>query len=234
MKRFLFATIYISLLTIGCVDDIKSIDAADPDIQDTPKPGGEPPPPDYILENSPSFILSYYGMEVLQVIVESDNKLSMFIFGDMKAGYDKIYGNIKNEVLYNELCNYYGDTSYNKDIDYYIGEGYNESYICDIESINITAETDWDDSHPAGTLLNDLVKINGHSYFGFIKNGYADYLDQMFEYTLTDINKNGIYCLAYGVGLGIQFSSLPDNRPVKLHLSVKTSNGDLLTSDINY
>jgi len=233
MKGFFVAITCLSLLAVGCKDDIKGIDDAEPDTSVTP-PLGDPPPPDYIVENSPSFILSYYGMEVLQVIVESDNKLFMFIFGDMKAGYDKIYGNIKNEVLYNELCNYYGDTSYNKDIDYYIEEGYNESYICDIESINITAETDWDDSHPAGTLLNDLVKINGHSYFDFIKNGYADYRGQIFEHPLSDINKNGIKCLAYSVGLGIQFSSLPDNRPVKLHLSVKTSNGDLLTSDINY
>lgn len=232
MKRFLFATIFISLLTIGCGDDIKVIDAADPDAKETPKPG-DPPPPDYIVENSPSFILSYYSMEELQADVQND-KLFMFILGDMQAGYDKIYGNIKNEVLYNELCNYFGDTSYNKDIYYYMGAGYNESYICDIESINITAETDWDDSHPAGTLLNDLVKINGHSYFDYIKNGYADYLDQMFEYTLTDINKNGIYCLAFGIRLRIQFSSLPDNRPIKLHLSVKTSNGDLLTSYVNY
>ena len=232
MKRFLFATIFISLLTIGCGDDIKVIDAADPDAKDTPKPG-DPPPPDYIVENSPSFILSYYSMEELQADVQND-KLFMFILGDMQAGYDKIYGNIKNEVLYNELCNYFGDTSYNKDIYYYMGAGYNESYICDIESINITAETDWDDSHPAGTLLNDLVKINGHSYFDYIKNGYSDYRGQIFEHPLSDINKNGIKCLAYRVGLGIQFSSLPDNRPVKLHLSVKTSNGDLLTSDINY
>lgn len=40
-------------------------------------------------------------------------------------------------------------------------------------SIHITSNNDWDETHPAGTPLDDLFEITMNSFTEFIRNGYA-------------------------------------------------------------
>ena len=42
-----------------------------------------------------------------------------------------------------------------------------------IVSIHITSDADWDETHPAGTPLDDLFKAYIDSYTEYIRNGYA-------------------------------------------------------------
>lgn len=40
-------------------------------------------------------------------------------------------------------------------------------------SIEITSNADWDETHPAGTSLNDLFEITLNSFTEYMRNGYA-------------------------------------------------------------
>lgn len=59
-------------------------------------------------------------------------------------------------------------------------------------SVHLTSDRDWDDGHPAGTCLDNLVLWGVSTYSEFIRSGYQDYTD---TYTAED----GV--LFYGVVL---------------------------------
>ena len=42
----------------------------------------------------------------------------------------------------------------------------------EILSIDVTSNKAWDEAHPAGTLLNDLIELSIFSYADYIDNGY--------------------------------------------------------------
>lgn len=41
-------------------------------------------------------------------------------------------------------------------------------------SMHITSDADWDEEHPAGTLLDDILSVRMYSFAEFIRNGYHD------------------------------------------------------------
>ena len=57
------------------------------------------------------------------------------------------------------------------DTSYYLHIGIIALYI-EILSIDVTSNKAWDEAHPAGTLLNDLIELSIFSYADYIDNGY--------------------------------------------------------------
>lgn len=49
---------------------------------------------------------------------------------------------------------------------------YNIASFADILSIDVTTETAWDDAHPAGASLNDIIVFSGTSFRDYILGGY--------------------------------------------------------------
>ncbi len=71
----------------------------------------------------------------------------------------------------------------------------------DLLSINVTSNADFDEQHPAGSSLNDVVQFIAYSPITFIKSGYqytapeSDYLERWKEEKLL-INKQLSQCTA--------------------------------------
>jgi hypothetical protein len=69
---------------------------------------------------------------------------------------------------FKELAIKNNDTCFNRD-------GVFGSCLADpVESINIVSDSDYDDAHPAGTSLNDIIFIEFRSATEFVESGYTD------------------------------------------------------------
>jgi hypothetical protein len=62
----------------------------------------------------------------------------------------------------------------NKDTSFYRDGSFGSCLADPVEFINIVSDSDYDDVHPAGTSLNDIIYIGFRSATEFVKSGYAD------------------------------------------------------------
>lgn len=84
------------------------------------------------------------------------------------------------KLIFDSLAAKHCDTTFNAPVfmnDMMMtGYGYyhvdNGASMADIVGIEITSDQAWDDKHPAGSSLNDIVLYLGKSLFPYIKNGY--------------------------------------------------------------
>lgn len=79
----------------------------------------------------------------------------------------------EDAVLFNELSQKYGDTSYKEIVEiHHIPLPYRSSFSESIANITITSNVDIDEQHPAGSSLNDMFLFFSSSPDQYIKNGY--------------------------------------------------------------
>ncbi len=77
---------------------------------------------------------------------------------------------------YGDLCFWRKEHSPGAIVEYHSSGGLGE-YITDI---NIVTIDDFDENHPAGSSLNDIMEFEWQSDYGFVQSGYKDYDCQRF------------------------------------------------------
>lgn len=87
---------------------------------------------------------------------------------------------LDNQDVFNAYCSRHNDTSFNKDCLFFENAHPDELVYCtnkyvgfDIESIIVTSDSDFDDTHPSGTPLNDIIRFEGLSIMPYISSGYT-------------------------------------------------------------
>lgn len=104
-----------------------------------------------------------------------------------------------DKARYEALAKKYGDIGYNRKTSI----GREGAISVAIDSISVVSDVDIDASHPKGTELSDIVKLNTRSHYLFIKSGYKETNDQytdkdkfISEYTKEDLtllfNRHGL------------------------------------------
>ena len=82
-------------------------------------------------------------------------------------------------VRFRRLAEHNGDTSFNRWIDHWAEPGtwpYTvEAWADNFQSMHVTSDADWDEAHPAGTPLDDILRIKIETYAEFIRSGYQMY-----------------------------------------------------------
>lgn len=73
-----------------------------------------------------------------------------------------------------ELSELYGDTSFNAWLIHDVVMTGSRSWAFPFEELSIVSDDDYDENHPAGTPLDDIVEIKYDSYRPFIESGYKD------------------------------------------------------------
>lgn len=88
----------------------------------------------------------------------------------------------REKERYDSLCAVYNDLSYNRHIRYiaFPDEGY--YYGGRIDDISVVSDTDFDAAHPAGTHLNDIVRLLSASPLEFLMSNYTKTYDWNTEY----------------------------------------------------
>lgn len=72
---------------------------------------------------------------------------------------------------YLEIAERNGDMSYNRFADY--AWEFRTAYADNFASMHLTSDKEWDQAHPAGSSLDDLIWVKGACYGPFIRNGYT-------------------------------------------------------------
>lgn len=122
---------------------------------------------------SQSFVLAYFQMENenFQVSQLDSASVVMYTKEATMIGNWKSIGKAKKR--YTSLAEKYGDVSYNREISVYHGLYINIVVDIDIKNIQVVSNNDYDERHPAGSDLSDMVNYIGASPYRFIQNNYA-------------------------------------------------------------
>lgn len=122
---------------------------------------------------SQSFVLAYFQMENenFQVSQLDSASVVMYTKEATMIGNWKSIGKVKKR--YTALAEKYGDVSYNREISVYHEHYINPVVDIDIKNIQVVSNNDYDERHPAGSDLSDMIKYIGASPYRFIQNNYA-------------------------------------------------------------
>ena len=79
----------------------------------------------------------------------------------------------EDKAWFDRICHENGDFTYSRKVRLMYGMPGIIAYTPDIVSIDVCCEDDFDDSHPAGSSLNDYIKIKYRSVWSYIAAGYT-------------------------------------------------------------
>lgn len=122
---------------------------------------------------SQSFVLAYFQMENenFQVSQLDSASVVMYTKEATMIGNWKSIGKAKKR--YTALSEKYGDVSYNRHISVDHELYINPVVDIDIQNIQVVSNNDYDERHPAGSDLSDIINFIGASPYRFIQNNYA-------------------------------------------------------------
>lgn len=110
------------------------------------------------------------GEMVLKIYYEVE--ISISFRGEGGLGNYKSTGALKES--YDALCEKHNDMTFLRETVTWGPSGPREVYLLGVDflSIDITSDSDFDDEHPAGSSLGDIVKLNSYSLKPYIDSGY--------------------------------------------------------------
>ena len=140
-------------------------------------------------EKCPSYVVCYVNLESVRLSVDCFDGRCVFI----EPGFhvDVVYGlhsSGAEKEKYDQLCIKHNDLSYNQD-HIIIGDPPRDyesvtHFECDFTKITVTTDKDFDETHPAGTDLSDVVRFMSWSPCKYILSGYSDY----YHYDKSDVS----------------------------------------------
>ena len=136
----------------------------------------------------PSYVVCYVDLESIELTVEPSNPQCILL--NARNDFSKtcsLHSTGAEKERYDQLCQKHKDVSYNQkrsiggvlDIE---SVTYND---CDFTEITVTADKDFDESHPAGTNLSDIVRFMTWSPYRYILSGYSKY----YHYDRSDVSE---------------------------------------------
>ncbi|MBR4439939.1 MAG: hypothetical protein IKS00_00165 [Bacteroidales bacterium] len=107
-------------------------------------------------------IESFIFCNNIKLFSDNDNNIAVVLTGTSVE---------EGDVRFNLLTQKYGDTSYKG---YNGAPGYHRIVIADtITSVSIKCDNDFDNNHPVGSELGDIVSLHVYSLYKYIKSGYS-------------------------------------------------------------
>lgn len=121
-----------------------------------------------------SFIFSYYEPQEVYLFETPSGNIVINYAKTNTVCDRKSKG--RQKELYDSLCRAHNDMSYNKEIMYFPSpssmDGVVEMSINNVVKIDVTSNADFDETHPAGTSLNDIIRFMGMSVSRFLESNY--------------------------------------------------------------
>jgi hypothetical protein len=144
--------------------------------------------PVYEMVKCPSYVVYYTDLSA--IYVESISTSSQCVVLNAVMNTSKSYGLHsvgEAKERYNQLCIKHHDLSYNKYRK--IGKGSDVESVTygasDFSNITVIADKDFDNMHPAGTNLSDIVRFMSWSPYKYILSGYSKY----YHYDKSDVSE---------------------------------------------
>lgn len=143
--------------------------------------------PRYRMTKCPSYVVCYEGPGIIYVAAEPTNPQCIIIRAGIGNSYCGLHSEGADKDRYNQLCQKHNDLSYNQ----YrlIGEFLDEESVtyldCDFSEITVTADKDFDTTHPVGANLSDVVRFMSWSPYRYITSGYSKF----YHYDKADVSE---------------------------------------------
>lgn len=122
-----------------------------------------------------------------------------------------------SKELYKKYVYYFNDLGYRADYQNCLFGCDDDNYdpwkyccVCDIKSIHVVTNQDFDKDHPAGSNIDDLLSINLLSAYPYIKSGYKDY-HHYDSFELQNIDPDFLKLNAAEFG-NLRFNKKPETR----------------------
>lgn len=80
----------------------------------------------------------------------------------------------KDKIIYDDLCKKHNDLSFCREVTFYNGVGGAGALYPNYTSVLITSNSNYDEEHPAGTPLSDIIICEYCSSYLYVLGGYAD------------------------------------------------------------
>ncbi len=134
---------------------------------------------------------------------------------------------------------FYNDTSYTG----HTYPGSNDAIAYPFDKITMSCYSEFDAKHPAGTPLDDIVKVKFESYWNYIQNGYQypDWCKKglqlgrcSFEYLLSEINNDNSKLICWPDSPTITFTSSPTTPGEYTFTLELTTNGETFTTTFTH
>ncbi|HOE94504.1 MAG TPA: hypothetical protein PLU97_03795 [Candidatus Cryptobacteroides sp.] len=123
-----------------------------------------------------SYIM-YYAIHDGIEIWTNKNKLGQHLLEvRLKKPFKSVSYDSKGEdkIIYDELCKKHNDLFYCREVPFFNGVGGAIASYPDYTSVSITSNSNYDEEHPAGTPLNDIIICEYCSSYLYVLGGYAD------------------------------------------------------------
>lgn len=119
---------------------------------------------------SDSFIAFYFYYPKIELVVDEPQEGVIYCF---PADKSKVLGSdtSRDGKLFKRINEENGDCTYSRSRRYWAG--FPTSTYPNILRVDVTCDVDYDESHKAGELLNDIVMVEYSSYADFIERGYV-------------------------------------------------------------
>ena len=147
-----------------------------------------------------SYILGFYDIQNMGAIgkyvsIGGENYVRVNVHVKTARMVTDVLGDrVSENGTYEELCKKYGDVSYRQKIIINHDLGATAGYSwpnADIREIEVISNDDWDATHPAGSLLNDIAWFTSASVYPFIQDSYSQFLYEPEEWSEFFRNSHG-------------------------------------------
>jgi len=134
---------------------------------------------------------------------------------------------------FDDISNLHNDVSYNRNV--YLILDMITTQKClypDVISYIVSADKDFDSSHPAGTSLNDLLTISYSSYERFIQSGYDESISAPADYTkpLSEVRSLSLLERNYGI---LHFTKAPDKSGTyTINITIHCNEGSVFKTSV--
>ena len=141
----------------------------------------------------------------------------------------------EDKVWFDRICHENGDFTYSREVRLMYGMPSIIAYTPDIVSIDVCCEDDFDASHPAGSSINEYIKIAYGHAGDYIASGYKDppYPDlRRQKRQLSEITPEDLKVLLYAELL---FVTKPEKTGIhSLKIVLKTADGKEYSDTFRY
>lgn len=118
-----------------------------------------------------SYVNTYYNYNDISLSITDSGNIAI-----NGATFDKQYtwkSKGRDKEIYDSLCVLHNDMGYNKKRDYIVGTDWGHCNVFDINHIIIKSNAAYDNQHPSGASLNDIVRFISVSPQKFIESNYS-------------------------------------------------------------
>ncbi len=140
----------------------------------------------YSMVKSPSYVACYTTLEAFSLSVEPSDSYCLLLESSVSS-WCGLHSTGAEKDRYDELCRKHNDLNYNGYYSIYKSLDIESVTFndCDFTEIAVTSDRDFDERHPAGANLSDLVRFMSWAPYRYILSGYSSYC----QYDKSDVSE---------------------------------------------